>query len=77
MIESDVWIDKRERKVLAALVIERVFFSESLSLVLLRIPEKKTLRVSSIGWKTMRAMSEPMGLIVNLCILELQKKPVE
>ena len=61
MSESDTWTDKRERRVFAACVTERVFSSEYLSLeVLLRFLEKKTRRVSSIGWKTMRAISEPM-----------------
>ena len=60
MSESDTWTDRRERKVFAACVTERVFSSGSLSLeVLLRILEKKTRRVSSSGWKTMRAISEP------------------
>ena len=61
MSESDSWTDRRERRVLAACVTERVFSAESLSSeVLLRILEKKTRRVSSIGWKTMRTISEPM-----------------
>ena len=61
MSESDTWTDRRERRASAACATERVFSSGSLPLeVSLRILEKKTRRVSSIGWKTMRAISEPM-----------------